>query len=65
MARDQDGVRIIRMIDLVLVKKYILCYVHDVRAVGEMGRELSDYHVVLYKVRLKVTYFVMEILKFL
>ena len=40
------------MIDLELVKKNMLCYVQDVRAVRGMGRSLSDRHVVLCKVRL-------------
>ena len=35
-----------------LVKKDMLRYVQDVRAVGGMGRGLSDHHVVLCKVRL-------------
>ena len=39
------------MIDLVLVKKDMLHYVEDVRAVREMGRGLSGHHVVLCKVR--------------
>ena len=34
------------------MKKDILCYVQDVRAVREMGRGLADHHVVLCKVRL-------------
>ena len=40
------------MIDLVLVKKDMLCYVQDVRTVRRMGQGLSDHHVVLCKVRL-------------
>ena len=36
--------------DLVLVKRYMLRYVQDVRAVIGMGRCLSDHHVVLCKV---------------
>ena len=39
------------MIDLVLVKRDMLQYVQDVRAVRGMGRDLSDHHVVLRKVR--------------
>ena len=38
------------MIALVLMKKDMLCYVQDVRAVRGMGRGLSDHHVVLCKV---------------
>ena len=40
------------MIDLALVKKPILACVCDVSAVREMGRGLSDHHVVVCKVRL-------------
>ena len=40
------------MTDLVLVKKDILHYMQDVRAVRGMGRSHSNHHVVLYKVRL-------------
>ena len=40
------------MIDLVLVKRDMLRYLQDVRAVREMGQGLSDHHVVLYRVRL-------------
>ena len=39
------------MIDLVLVKKDMLCYVQGMRAVRGMGRGFSDHHVVLCKVR--------------
>ena len=52
VARDQDGVKIKSMIDLVLVKRNMLRNVQDVRAVRGMGRGLSDHHVVLCKVRL-------------
>ena len=40
------------MIDLVLVKKDMLHYVQDVRAVRGMGRGLSDHHVALCIIRL-------------
>ena len=40
------------MIDLVLVKKDMLHYVHDVRAVKGMGIGLSDYYSILCKIRL-------------
>ena len=53
MARDQDGVELKNMIDLVLVEKAMLRYVPDVGAVREMGRGLSDHHAVLCKVRIK------------
>ena len=49
MARDQDGVEVKSMTDLVLVKKDML---QDVRAVRGMGEDLSDHHVVQCKVRL-------------
>ena len=39
------------MIDLVLVKKDMLRYVQNERAVREMERGLSDHHVVLCKAR--------------
>ena len=50
-AIEQDGVELKSMIDLVLVKKDMLQYVQDRRVVRGMGRNLSDYHVVLCKVR--------------
>ena len=40
------------MIDLVMVKRDMLKYVQDVRAVRGMGQGLSYHHVVLCKVRL-------------
>ena len=40
------------MIDLALVKRVMLRYVLDVRAVKGMGCGLSDHYVVLCKVRL-------------
>ena len=43
-----NEVEVKSMIDLVLVKKDVLCYVQDVRG---MGQGLSDHHVVLCKVR--------------
>ena len=48
----RDGVEIKSMIDMVLVKKDMLRYVHDMRVVRGMERGLSDHHVVLCKVRL-------------
>ena len=42
VARGRDGVEIKSMIDLVLMKRDMLHYVQDVRAVRGMGRELSD-----------------------
>ena len=52
VARGLDGVEIKSIIDLVLVKRDILRYVQDVRAVKGIGRGLSDHHVLLCKVRL-------------
>ena len=52
VARGKDGVEIKSMIDLVLVKRDMLRYMEHVRAVREMGQDLSDQHVVLCKVRL-------------
>ena len=49
VARGQDGVE-------VLVKKDMLQFVQDVRAVRGMGRGISDHHVLLCKVRLVETY---------
>ena len=43
VARGQGGVETKSIIDLVLVKRYMLRYVHDVRAVKGMGRDLSDH----------------------
>ena len=40
------------MIDQVLLKKDMLRYVEDVRAVIVSKRSLSDHRVVMYKVRL-------------
>ena len=47
MARGQDGVEVMSMIDLVLMNKDMVCYVQDVRAVRGMGQGLSNHHVVL------------------
>ena len=44
------------MIDIVLMKKNLLRFVQDVRAVRGMGRGISDHHVVLCKVRLVGTW---------
>ena len=52
MARGRRGEEIKSMIYLVLVKRDMLRYVQEVRAVRGMGRGLSDHHVVLYKFRL-------------
>ena len=52
VGRGKDRVEVKSMIDLVAVKRDILRYVQDVRAVKEMGRGLSDHHVALCKVRL-------------
>ena len=52
VARGQDGVDVNSMIDLVLVKKDMLRYVQDLKAVRGMGGDLSDPYVLLYKVNL-------------
>ena len=52
LTRDQNGVEVKSMINLVLVKKDMMRYVQDERVVRGMGRGLSDYHVVQCKVRL-------------
>ena len=52
VSRGREGVEINSMIDLLLVKRDMLRYVQDMRAVRGMRRGLSDHHVVLYKVRL-------------
>ena len=49
VARGQDGVEVKSIIDLVLVKKDMVCYVQDVRG---MGKGISDHQVLLRKVRL-------------
>ena len=56
LPRGQDGVELKSMIDLVLVNKYMLHYVQNVRAVRGLGRGLSDHHVALCKVRLVGTW---------
>ena len=52
VARVHDIVEVKSMKDLVLVKKDMLHYVQDVRAVRGMGRNLSDHHIVVCKVGL-------------
>ena len=52
VGRGQDGVEVKSMIDLVVVKKDMLLYVQDVRAVRGIGRHLSDHPVLLCKVKL-------------
>ena len=44
VAKGQDGVEVMIIIDLVMVKKYMLCYVHDGRG---MRQSLLDPHDVL------------------
>ena len=53
VARSQYGVEAKSMIDLVLVKRDLLRYVQDVKAVRGIGRGFSDAHVVLCRVRLR------------
>ena len=52
MARGQNVVEVKSMIDQVLLKKDMLCFVQDVRAMRGMGRGISDHHIILGKVRL-------------
>ena len=56
VARGQDELEVKSMIDLVLVKKVMMCYVEDVKAARGMGRGLSDHQVVLCKFRLVGTW---------
>ena len=50
VARDQDGMEVQSMIELVLVKKDMLRYGQEVRAVRRMGRGLLDHSLVICKV---------------
>ena len=52
VARGQDGVELKSTIDLVLVKKNMLHYVQNMRAVRGMGGGLSNHQVVLSKIKL-------------
>ena len=52
VAKGQDRLEVKSMTDLVMVKKYMLHFVQDVRAVRGMGQGLLDHYVVLCKVRL-------------
>ena len=52
MARGQDGVEVKSMINLVLVKKGMLRYMQEMKAVRRMRQCLLDHHVLLCKVRL-------------
>ena len=45
VTRGQDGVEVKSMINLVLVKKDMLPYMQDMKAVGGMGRGLTYQHV--------------------
>ena len=53
VARGQDGMEVMTMIDLPLAKKDMLPYVQDKIAVRGMGRVLSDHYVVLCQVKLE------------
>ena len=53
VVKGQGGVETKSMIDLVLVKRDMLRYVQDVRAVRGMERGLSDHYVVLYKYKVR------------
>ena len=50
--RGQDGEEVKNMIDLVLMKKDMMCYVQDMRAMIGIGRCISNHHAGLCKVRL-------------
>ena len=50
VVRGQDGVEVKSMIDLMLVKKDMMRFVQDVRAVRGMARDISDHYAVLCKV---------------
>ena len=52
VARGQGLVELMSVIDLVLVKKDMLRYVEDVRAIRGMGLDLSDHHTLFCKVML-------------
>ena len=52
VARGQDGVEAMSMIDLALVKKDMLHYGQDGKVVRGLGQGLSDHYVVLRKIRL-------------
>ena len=52
VARGREGVEIKSIMDLVVVKRDMLRYVQDVRAVRGMRRGLSHHYVLLCKVRL-------------
>ena len=51
MARGQGGMEVKSIIDLVLVKKAMLRYVEDLRAVRGMRRSFSNHHVVLWELK--------------
>ena len=55
VARHQDRVEIMSIIDLVIMKKDILRYAQDVKGVRGIRRGLSDYYVVQSKDRLMDT----------
>ena len=50
VANGQDRVEVKSIIDMVLVTKYMLRFVQDVRAMKGMGRGISDHHFVLCNV---------------
>ena len=52
VAIGQDGGEVKSLIDPELIKKDMLHYLQDVRVLREMGRDLSNHHIVLCKVRL-------------
>ena len=52
VARIQDGVEVVSVVDLLLVKRDLPHYMQNVMVVKGMGRSPSDQHVVLGKFRL-------------
>ena len=56
VAKGQDGVGLMSMIDLMMVKKYMPRFVQYLRAVRGVGQGLSDYHFIPCKVRFLATW---------
>ena len=52
MTRGQDGIELMSVIDLMLVKRGMLKHMQDVKTVRRIARNLSDQSVELYKVKL-------------
>ena len=56
MARSQDGVEVISMIDIILMKKDMPRCLQDLRSLRGMGGGLSNHQDVLCKVRVVGTW---------